>query len=115
MMRLAERCVHVPASVSFVSHPRGNAVAGDRPAGVAQPPYPALRVPTPAAAALRGAVGRHSRPTTGPRRAGCGGGVQRMTAMRVVPATADRWPEIGRIFGPRETDPTSCWCQRFLR
>lgn len=38
-----------------------------------------------------------------------------MTAVRVVPATAERWPQLGRVFGPREKDPTSCWCQRFRR
>ncbi len=38
-----------------------------------------------------------------------------MTAVRVVPATAERWPQLGQVFGPREKDPTSCWCQRFLR
>ncbi|HET6626382.1 MAG TPA: GNAT family N-acetyltransferase [Nocardioidaceae bacterium] len=38
-----------------------------------------------------------------------------MTALRVVPATAERWPQLGRVFGPREKDFTSCWCQRFLR
>jgi GNAT superfamily N-acetyltransferase len=37
-----------------------------------------------------------------------------MTEVYVVPATADRWPHVGRVFGPREKDPTSCWCQRFL-
>lgn len=35
--------------------------------------------------------------------------------VRVVPATAERWPRLGRVFGSREKDPTSCWCQRFLR
>ena len=38
-----------------------------------------------------------------------------MTKVRVVPATAERWPQLGRVFGPREKDPTSCWCQRFRR
>lgn len=38
-----------------------------------------------------------------------------MTAVRVVPATAERWPQLGRVFGAREKDPTSCWCQRFRR
>ena len=38
-----------------------------------------------------------------------------MTMVRVVPATAERWPQLGRVFGPREKDPTSCWCQRFRR
>jgi GNAT superfamily N-acetyltransferase len=35
--------------------------------------------------------------------------------VQIVPATADRWPELGRAFGPRESDPGSCWCQRFRR
>ena len=35
--------------------------------------------------------------------------------MRVVPATPENWPQLGRVFGPREKDPTSCWCQRFRR
>jgi GNAT superfamily N-acetyltransferase len=38
-----------------------------------------------------------------------------MTKVSVVPATAERWPQLGRVFGPREKDPTSCWCQRFRR
>lgn len=38
-----------------------------------------------------------------------------MTAVSVLPATAERWPQLGRAFGPRESDPMSCWCQRFLR
>jgi GNAT superfamily N-acetyltransferase len=38
-----------------------------------------------------------------------------VTGVRVVPATAARWPELGRVFGPRAHDPASCWCQRFLR
>ena len=38
-----------------------------------------------------------------------------MNAVRVVPATADTWPGLGRAFGPRAKDPTSCWCQRFRR
>src|SRR6187200_807909 len=42
-------------------------------------------------------------------------GSEPMTIVRVVPATAERWPELGRVFGPREKDPTSCWCQRFCR
>ena len=37
------------------------------------------------------------------------------SALRVVPATADRWPRLERAFGPRAKDPTSCWCQRFRR
>ena len=36
-------------------------------------------------------------------------------AVRVVPATVERWPELGWVFGHRKKDPTSCWCQRFLR
>ena len=35
--------------------------------------------------------------------------------MRVVAATAERWPDLGRVFGPREKNPASCWCQRFRR
>ncbi len=38
-----------------------------------------------------------------------------MTEVRIVPANAERWPQLGRVFGPREKDSTSCWCQRFLR
>jgi GNAT superfamily N-acetyltransferase len=38
-----------------------------------------------------------------------------MTTVRVVPATAERWPQLGRVFGARGKDPTSCWCQRFRR
>jgi|SRR5690625_1044041 len=34
--------------------------------------------------------------------------------VHVVPATADKWPELGRAFGSRRKDPDSCWCQRFL-
>ena len=36
-------------------------------------------------------------------------------AVLVVPATIERWPELGWVFGPGGKDPTSCWCQRFLR
>lgn len=38
-----------------------------------------------------------------------------MTTIRVVPATAENWPQLGRVFGPRQKDPNSCWCQHFLR
>jgi GNAT superfamily N-acetyltransferase len=38
-----------------------------------------------------------------------------MAAPLIVPATAERWPRLGRVFGSREKDPDSCWCQRFLR
>lgn len=38
-----------------------------------------------------------------------------MTAIRIVPATPDLWPDLGSAFGPREDDPNSCWCQRFKR
>lgn len=38
-----------------------------------------------------------------------------MTVVRIVPATAERWPDLGRAFGPREKNRHSCWCQRFLR
>jgi GNAT superfamily N-acetyltransferase len=40
---------------------------------------------------------------------------ERMSALRVMPATAEWWPQLGRVFGAREKDPTSCWCQRFRR
>jgi GNAT superfamily N-acetyltransferase len=36
-----------------------------------------------------------------------------MAVVQVVPATGDTWPRVGRAFGAREQDPTSCWCQRF--
>jgi GNAT superfamily N-acetyltransferase len=35
--------------------------------------------------------------------------------VRVEPATADVWPSLGEVFGPRAVDPNSCWCQRFRR
>jgi GNAT superfamily N-acetyltransferase len=38
-----------------------------------------------------------------------------MSSVHVVPATADLWPQLGRVFGPREKNPASCWCQRFRR
>jgi GNAT superfamily N-acetyltransferase len=38
-----------------------------------------------------------------------------MSTVRVVPATAERWRQLGRVFGPREKNPASCWCQRFRR
>ncbi|WP_076260766.1 GNAT family N-acetyltransferase [Intrasporangium flavum] len=38
-----------------------------------------------------------------------------MTTVRVVPASAEMWPQLGRAFGPRERNPDSCWCQRFCR
>lgn len=41
-------------------------------------------------------------------------GIRRTSAVHVVPATPERWPHVGRVFGPREKDPHSCWCQRFL-
>ncbi len=31
----------------------------------------------------------------------------------ILPATEERWPDIGPVYGPRERDPDSCWCQRF--
>lgn len=40
---------------------------------------------------------------------------EQMVAVRVMPATAEMWPRLGHAFGPREKDPASCWCQRFLR
>jgi GNAT superfamily N-acetyltransferase len=42
-------------------------------------------------------------------------GSEPMTTVRVVPATVERWQQLGRVFGPREKNPTSCWCQRFRR
>lgn len=38
-----------------------------------------------------------------------------VSTVRVVPATAERWPQVGRAFGPREKNADSCWCQRFRR
>lgn len=38
-----------------------------------------------------------------------------MADVHVVPATAERWPELGRAFGARSQNPDSCWCQRFVR
>lgn len=35
--------------------------------------------------------------------------------VEVVPATPDLWPRLGHVFGPREKNPNSCWCQRFRR
>jgi len=37
------------------------------------------------------------------------------TDVDVLPVTADAWPTLGQVFGPRGEDPTSCWCQRFRR
>lgn len=36
-------------------------------------------------------------------------------AIRIVPATPDLWPRMGHVYGPREKNPDSCWCQRFRR
>jgi GNAT superfamily N-acetyltransferase len=33
--------------------------------------------------------------------------------IRVVPATAERWPDVGHAFGRRAAKVDSCWCQRF--
>ncbi len=44
-----------------------------------------------------------------------GEGSNQHAAVRIVPATAERWPRLGHVFGSREKDPRSCWCQRFLR
>ena len=44
-----------------------------------------------------------------------GEGSDHSAAVRIVPATSEQWPRLGHVFGPREKDPTSCWCQRFLR
>lgn len=30
----------------------------------------------------------------------------------VVPAAADRWPDVGQVLGGRSGRPDSCWCQR---
>ncbi|MDN5896819.1 MAG: GNAT family N-acetyltransferase, partial [Nocardioides sp.] len=38
-----------------------------------------------------------------------------MPDVRVVSATADIWPRLGQVFGPRANNPDSCWCQRFRR
>jgi GNAT superfamily N-acetyltransferase len=38
-----------------------------------------------------------------------------MAGVLVVPATDDRWPDLGAAFGGRARDPSSCWCQRFRR
>lgn len=38
-----------------------------------------------------------------------------MREIDVVPATSERWSQLGRAFGPREKDPNSCWCQRFTQ
>jgi GNAT superfamily N-acetyltransferase len=35
--------------------------------------------------------------------------------VRILPATPSNWPGLGRVWGPREKDPDSCWCQRFRR
>jgi GNAT superfamily N-acetyltransferase len=32
----------------------------------------------------------------------------------VLPATADHWDDIIRVFGKRGDDPSWCWCRRFL-
>ena len=44
-----------------------------------------------------------------------GEGSNQDAAVRIVPATAEQWPRLGHVFGSREKDPSSCWCQRFLR
>jgi GNAT superfamily N-acetyltransferase len=36
-------------------------------------------------------------------------------SMEIVPAVEGLWPQLGRVFGPREKNPDSCWCQRFRR
>ncbi|MFF1633072.1 GNAT family N-acetyltransferase [Leifsonia sp. NPDC058248] len=35
-------------------------------------------------------------------------------AVTILPATADRWEDIVRVFGIRGDDPSWCWCRRFL-
>jgi hypothetical protein len=37
-----------------------------------------------------------------------------MTTVRVVPATAERWPQLGRVFGPREKDPRRAGANGFV-
>lgn len=34
-------------------------------------------------------------------------------SIRVVPATAQRWHDVGHAFGRRAAKVDSCWCQRF--
>jgi len=36
-------------------------------------------------------------------------------AVEIHPATPARWSQLGRVWGAREQDPDSCWCQRFRR
>ncbi|MGC8488296.1 MAG: GNAT family N-acetyltransferase, partial [Clostridia bacterium] len=36
-------------------------------------------------------------------------------SVEIRPATAERWPDIVTVFGPRGGDPSWCWCQLFLR
>ena len=47
--------------------------------------------------------------------AAAGDASDQAAAVRIVPATSEQWPRLGHVFGPREKDPNSCWCQRFLR
>jgi GNAT superfamily N-acetyltransferase len=35
-------------------------------------------------------------------------------SVRVLPATADRWDDVVRVFGRRGDDPSWCWCRLFL-
>ncbi len=36
-------------------------------------------------------------------------------AIRIEPATAERWNDVVAVLGGRSSRPTSCWCQRFRR
>lgn len=33
--------------------------------------------------------------------------------VHIEPATDHRWPDVESAFGPRASNPDSCWCQRF--
>ena len=35
--------------------------------------------------------------------------------MQILPVSPEGWARLGRVWGPRERDPGSCWCQRFRR
>jgi ribosomal protein S18 acetylase RimI-like enzyme len=48
-----------------------------------------------------------------PAVAGGPGAVHAGTALEVVPATADRWPDLDTVFTGRG-DPGRCWCQWFF-
>ena len=40
--------------------------------------------------------------------------VERMVRVQSSAATAQRWPDVVRVFGRRGEDPGWCWCRRFL-